>query len=81
MSVNEAGQLEFALNSAPLAYTVYGRATGTSQIAGEALVTTSVIDSVVSVINPVGNAAALTITPFAGGKEPAVASAVIEQLT
>ncbi len=81
VSVTEAGQLELTLNAAPLAYTVYGRATGTSQIAGEAFVTTSVVNSVVSVINPAGNATALTITPVAGGTHPAVASLVIEQLS
>jgi hypothetical protein len=79
--VTEAGQLELTLNSNPLPYTVYGRATGTSQIAGEALVTTTAVNSVVSVINPSGNATALTITPLAGGAQPVAASLVIEQLS
>jgi hypothetical protein len=80
VSVSEAGQLELTLNSAPLAYTVYGRATGTSQISGEALVTTTTVDSTISVLNPAGNSTALTITPLAGGTHPAVASIVIDQL-
>ena len=81
VSVNEAGQLELTLDSVPLPYTVYGRATGTSQITGEALVTTSVVNAVISVVNPAGNTTALTITPLAGGTQPAVASVVIEQLS
>lgn len=78
--VTEPGQLGLTLNSSPLSYTVYGRATGTTSIAGEALVTTTIINSLVSVVNPVGNPTALTITPLAGGTHPAVASLVIERL-
>jgi hypothetical protein len=81
VSVSEAGQLELTLNSGVLPYTVYGRATGTSEISGDALVSTTVINSVVSVVNPSGASTALTITPFAGGASPAAASLVIEQLS
>jgi hypothetical protein len=84
VSVNEPGQLAVTLNSGSgmveLPYTVYGRATGTSQIAGDALVTTTAADSTVEVRNPAGNTPALTITPYAGGTKPAVASIVIQQL-
>lgn len=78
--VTEAGQLELTLNSLELPHTVYGRATGTSLISGEALVTTTTTNSLVSVVNPPGNSTALTITPLAGGTHPAVASLVIERL-
>ena len=84
VSVNEPGQLAVALNSGggmvELPYTVYGRATGTSQIAGDALVTTTNAGSTVEVRNPAGNTPALTITPLAGGTKPAAASIVIQQL-
>jgi hypothetical protein len=80
VSVSEAGQLQLSLDSVPLPYTVSGRATGTSQITGEALVTTTTIDSVLSVINPAGNSTALTITPLAGGTQPVAASLVVEKL-
>jgi hypothetical protein len=80
VSVNEAGQLQLTLDSNPLAYTVYGRATGTSQISGEALVETTGPNSVLSVVNPAGNSPALTITPNAGGTHPVAASLVIERL-
>ncbi len=84
VSVTEAGQLVIALDSGggmvELPYTVYGRATGTSQIAGDALIKTIVASSVLEIRNPAGNSPALTITPVAGGAQPAVASIVIQQL-
>ena len=80
VSVTEAGQLILTLNGADLAYTVVGRATGTSQIVGTALVTTTVINSLLTVRNPAGNSTALTITPLAGGTRPASAHLVITQI-
>jgi hypothetical protein len=84
VSVDEAGQLVLALDSGSgmveLPYTVYGRATGTSQISGEALVTTTAVNSALQVVNPKGNTTALTITPNAGGAQATVASIVVQQL-
>ena len=80
VSVNEAGQLMLALNGVPLAYTVVGRATGTSQIVGMSLVTTSTTNSTLNVQNPVDNSTALTITPLAGGTHPVAAHLVITQI-
>ena len=80
VSVDEAGQLILTLNGEDLAYTVAGRATGTSQIIGMALVTTTVTDSILTVRNPAGTAAALTITPLAGGTRPVSAHLVIVQI-
>lgn len=80
VGVDEAGQLVLTLNSAPLAYTVVGRATGTNQIIGIALVTTPTINSILTVQNPADNPAALTITPLAGGTEPVSAHLVIIQI-
>jgi len=77
VSVSEAGQLILTLNGLDLEYTVVGRATGTSQIIGMAIVTTSSVDSVLTVRNPAGNAVALTITPLAGGTRPVSAHLVI----
>ena len=65
VNITEAGQLILNLNNTPLEYTVVGRATGTSQI-----VTTTSINSVLSVQNPAGNPTALTITPVDGGTNP-----------
>lgn len=84
VSVTEPGQLVVALDSGggmvEVPYTVYGRATGTSQIVGDALITTTVANSTVELRNPTGNTPALTITPLAGGTHPAVASMVIQRL-
>ena len=78
--VTEAGQLELTLNGEPLDYTVVGRATGTSDISGMFLVETTTINSLITVRNPSGNAAALTITPLAGGASPVSAHIVIIQI-
>jgi hypothetical protein len=84
VSVDEPGQLVVGLDSGSgmveLPYTVYGRATGTSLISGEALVTTTAVTSALELRNPTGNTPALTITPKAGGVHAAVASIVIQQL-
>jgi hypothetical protein len=78
VSTDEPGQLELTLNTVPLAWTVVGRATGTSLIEETALVTTTTINSVLSVIS--SSPAALTITPKAGGTSAASASLIIEQI-
>ena len=80
VSVTEAGQLILTLNGKDLAYTVVGRATGTSQIVGMAIVETTEINSVLTVRNPEGTAEALTITPLAGGTRPVSAHLVITQI-
>lgn len=80
VSVTKAGQLVLTLNGAELAYTVVGRATGTSQIIGIALIETTIATSVLTIRNPADNAAALTITPVAGGKEPVSAHLIITRL-
>ncbi len=81
VSVTEAGQLILTLNGQDLDYTVAGRATGTSQIVGMSVVTTTAVNSVLTVRNPAGNAAALTITPLAGGTRPVSAHLVITQIS
>lgn len=78
--VDEAGQLILTLNGEDLDYTVAGRATGASQIIGMAIVETTAVDSVLTVRNPAGNAAALTITPLADGTRPVSAHLVIIQI-
>ena len=76
----EAGQLLLTLNGTDLEYTVSGRATGTDQIIGIALVETTEINSVLTVRNPSGNASALTITPLAGGTRSVSVHLVITQI-
>ena len=80
VNVSEAGQLILTLNGQDLPYTVVGRATGTSQIVGMAIISTSVVNSVLTVRNPAGNATALTITSLAGGTRAVSAHLVITQI-
>lgn len=80
VSVSEAGQLQLALNGTGLPDTVVGRATITNQISGSTVITTVEPNSVLSVINPVGNSAALTITPIAGGANAVSATLSIKAL-
>ena len=80
VSVTEPGQLVLTLNGTEIPYTVVGRATGTSQIVGMALINTTLATSVITVRNPADNPAALTLTPLAGGTEPVSAHLVITQL-
>ena len=79
VGISEAGQLVLTLNGEELDYTVVGRATGTSQITGLAIVTTTT-NSVLTVRNPADNVEALTVTPSAGGTQPVSAHLVIVQL-
>ncbi len=79
--VTEAGQLELTLNGNSLDYTVVGRATGTSNISGLFIITTTIADSVITVRNPAGNTTALTLTPFAGGTLPVSAHLIIKQIS
>jgi hypothetical protein len=81
VSVDEPGQLIVTLNGADLAYTVVGRATGTSQIVGIALVQTTSVNSVLTIRNPAGNSTALTITPLAGGTRPVSAHLTITRFS
>jgi hypothetical protein len=82
VSVDERGQLALHLNGLLLPATVVGRATGTSQIVGHTIITTSVINSILSVVNDT-SPAALTITPIAGGNgsiNPVSATLMIRRL-
>jgi len=84
VSVTEPGQLVVGLDGSTgateLAYTVVGRATGTCQIVGTCLASTTVVNSVLTIRNPAGNSTALTITPIAGGTRPVSAHLVITQI-
>jgi hypothetical protein len=84
VSVAEAGQLMLDLDAgggpALVANSVAGRATGTSEISNNVLLTTAAVNSVLRVINPPGNAAALTLTPNAGGTHAVSAWLVIKRI-
>jgi hypothetical protein len=80
VSVSEAGQLVLKLNAAELSSTVVGRASVANQITGHRLITTTIANSVLSVVNPIGNSTALTVTPIAGGTSSVSASLVIMRI-
>ncbi len=84
VAVTEAGQLQLWLDSGSgavgLAQTVVGRATGTNQIFGSTLITTSAVNSLLSVRNPTGNSPALTLTLNAGGTHAVSATLTIKRL-
>ncbi|HCX99844.1 MAG TPA: hypothetical protein DG754_06865, partial [Bacteroidales bacterium] len=77
VSIDEAGQLALALDGTEITRTTVGRAALTSQITGNSLITTTSVNSTLSVVNPLGNSTALTITQNAGGANPVSASLVI----
>ncbi|MBA3603766.1 MAG: collagen-like protein, partial [Parachlamydiaceae bacterium] len=84
VSVTEPGQLIIALDSGSgfvdVDSSVVGRATGTSQIVGMSLITTTAANTLLQIQNPTGNSTALTITPLAGGTRPVSAHLVITQI-
>jgi hypothetical protein len=80
VSVDEAGQLVLELNGTENLTTIVGRATGTSQIVGNRLITTVASNTILRVINPLGSPTVLTLTTSAGGNRPVSASLVITRL-
>jgi hypothetical protein len=76
-SIDEACQLGVSLNGTLQAYTVVGRATGTNQIVGDTLIETTLPNTLLSIVNPVGNPAALTMTSIAGGTHQVAATLTI----
>jgi hypothetical protein len=81
VSISEAGQLVVTLDNIQIAYTMVGRATGTSQIVGICLIQTENSNSILTIRNPVGNPSALTVTPVAGGPNSVSAHLVITRLS
>lgn len=80
VGVTGSGQLVLTLNDEEVPYTVVGCATGTSQIVGMSIVTTTTENTILSVRNPESNTTALTITLAAGGNDAVSAHLIILQL-
>ena len=79
----EPGQLQLELNGADLAETVavnMNPTIGGHPIIGSFFVTTSVINSVLAVINPAGNSPALTVTPADGASTHANSQSITIKL-
>jgi len=77
-SITEPGQLSVALNNIPIS--IVGRATGTNQITSLSLLQTTTINTILTIVNPVGETTALTLTPFAGGINQVSAHLVITRI-
>ncbi len=84
IETTEMGQWQVSVAGTPLDNTTIGNQNPTSGghlFAGSAFVTTVANDTLVSVINPAGNSAALTITPSDGAETHAnVQSIIIERV-
>lgn len=76
--VDEEGQLALYLNGAMLPQTVVGRRTGSSQIVGDLLISTTIPSSILSVCNP--NATPITIVQNDGGAQPDTVTLTIKQI-
>lgn len=72
VNVDEPAQLQLEVNGADLPETLVSRATGTNQIIGTSIITVPA-GALLAVINPVGNATALTVTPSDGSLTHAIA--------
>ena len=79
-TASEAGQLVLALNGTEIPYTLVGRDATNSQISGMALITTTLATDLLTVQNPATATSAITLTPGAGGTDPASAHLVILQI-
>jgi hypothetical protein len=77
VDVTAAAQLMLELNSGLIADSVVGRATGSSQITGLSLVTTTTSNSVLEVVNPPGNSTTIVVPNDDGGTQPISAHLVI----
>jgi hypothetical protein len=67
----EPGQLQLALDTVPQPQTTSADMDPTSGghvLVGNSIITTTVVDSIIQVINPAGNSTALTITPANGAE-------------
>ena len=80
VSIAEAAQLILRLNGTEIASTVVGRATGTNQIEGETMITTTLPNTVLTVANPSGNPVALTLSQNAGGIRAVSANLIITRI-
>ena len=81
----EPGQLQLELNSVDLAETTtpdQNPTSGGHLIVGDSYITTTVVNSILAVINPTGNTPPLTITPADGASTHANAQSItIERLS
>jgi len=78
--VDISGQLILTLNNVEQPYTVAGRLAASTPISGQAILTTSVANSILTVRNPAGSLNALPVSVSAGGVKPVSAHLVVTRL-
>lgn len=78
--ITESGQIVLTLNDTELLYAAFGRTTGTSQIVGNTIITTTSANSILTLRNPTGNNTDLTLTDVAGGDLSVTAHLTIIQI-
>ncbi len=79
-SIAEAGQLGILLNGALVAKSVVGKASTGGQLVCSCLIDVTVVDSTLSIVNPLGNIGSLTLTASAGGASAVSSNLLIERL-
>ena len=80
VSVEDSAQLQLSINARPLAYTVAGTDSDSSQITGMAIVTTVREDAELRVVNAVNSGSSLIVTENAGGDLPSSSHLIIVKL-
>jgi hypothetical protein len=79
-SIAQAGQLGILLNGALVTKSIVGKASTGGQLFCSCLVNSTVVDSTLSIVNPLGNVGSLTLTVSAGGASAVSANLLIERL-
>lgn len=80
VTVTPRAQLMLRLNGNPLANSVVGRDTGSSQIVGLSIITTTAPNSILELINPPENSPVLLLTVAAGGTHSVSSHLVIMRI-
>lgn len=78
VNTNTAGQLGIAVNGAVQPNATFGNAADNGIIEGKTIITTTAVNTVLSIVNPI--ATAITVTPSAGGTEATVSDLTIIKL-
>ena len=80
-SINESAQVIMQLNGVDLPQTVVGRSAISTEIFGIYSIKTTIINSIISLLNPSGNPGPITMTQNAGGLRPVSAHLVIRRVS
>lgn len=79
-SIAEAGQLGILLNGVLVPKSIVGKDSLDGQLVCSCLISVSVVNSTLSIVNPLGSLSSLTLTASAGGASAVSANLLIERL-